>query len=56
MAHLTDADLDSQLVDVTSVPLAELRDSRASELVTALEHLYDAAAFNTGSELQEQND
>jgi len=56
MAHLTDADLDSHLVDLTAVPLAELRESRVSELVTALEHLYDAAAYNTGSELQEQND
>jgi hypothetical protein len=56
MANLTDADLDSQLVDLTSVPLSELRGSRASELVTALEHLYDAAAYNTGSELQDQRD
>jgi hypothetical protein len=56
MANLTDADLDSQLVDVTSVPLGELRESRSAELVTALEHLYAAAAHNTGSELQEQND
>ena len=56
MAQLTDADLDSQLVDLTAVPLVELRESRASELVTALEQLYDAAAYNTGSELQDQQD
>ena len=56
MANLTDADLDSHLVDLTSVPLAEIRELRASELVTAMEHLYEAAAYNTGSELQEQND
>ena len=55
MANLTDADLDSQLVDLTSVPLAELRDMRTSELVTALEHIYEAAAYNTGNELQGQN-
>jgi hypothetical protein len=55
MANLTDADLDSQLVDLTSVPLAELRDMRTSELVTALERLYEAAAYNTGNELQGQN-
>ena len=54
MANLTDADLDSQLVDLTSVPLAELRDMRTSELVTALEDLYEAAAWNTGNELQGQ--
>ena len=56
MAHLTDADLDSQLVDLTSVPLAELRDMRTSALITALEHLYEAAAHNTGNELQKQVD
>lgn len=56
MAHLTEADLDSQLVDLTAMPLSELRGLRTSELVTALEHLYDAAAYNTGNELQGQKD
>lgn len=54
MANLTDADLDSQLVDLTSVPLADLRDLRTSELVTALEQLYRTAEWNTGNELQTQ--
>jgi hypothetical protein len=56
MANLTDADLDSQLVDLTTVPLAELRDLRTSELVTALDQLYRAAEWNTGNELQEKKD
>lgn len=56
MATLTDADLDSRLVDLTSVPLAELRDLSTSALTTALERVYEAAAYTTGSELQDQND
>jgi FXSXX-COOH protein len=55
MANLTDADLDSHLVDLTEVPLAELRDMRTSALVAALQNLYEAAAYNTGNELQGQN-
>jgi hypothetical protein len=55
MANLTDADLDSQVVDLTLVPLAELRELRTSELVIALEHLYEAAEWNTGNELQGQD-
>jgi hypothetical protein len=54
MANLTNADLDSRLVDLTAVPLAELRDLRTSALVTALDHLYEVAAYNTGNELQGQ--
>jgi hypothetical protein len=55
MTQLTDADLDSQLVDLSSVPLTELRDLRTTELVTALEQVYEAAVWNTGNELQIQN-
>jgi hypothetical protein len=55
MAHLTEADLGSQLVDLTTVPLAELRDLTTSELVSALERTYSAAAFITGNELQDQD-
>jgi hypothetical protein len=54
VANLTDADLDSQLVDLTTVSLAELRDLTTSSLVEALERAYAAAEFNTGNELQEQ--
>jgi FXSXX-COOH protein len=54
MAQLTDADLDSQLVDLTTVPLADLRDLRTSALVAALEQVYETAAWNTGNELQDQ--
>lgn len=54
MANLTDADLESQLVDLTTVSLAELRDLTTSTLVDALERTYAAAEFNTGNELQEQ--
>ncbi|MFI7678074.1 hypothetical protein [Actinophytocola sp. NPDC049390] len=56
MAHLTDADLDSQLVDLTAVPLAELRELRSSELVTALDQLYRTAEWHTGNELQGKQD
>jgi hypothetical protein len=55
MASLVDADLDSRLVDLTTVPLAELRDLSTSELVEALERTYAAAEFTTGNEVQEQN-
>jgi hypothetical protein len=54
MANLTDADLDSELVDLTGVPLGELRQLPSSELVEALERTYTLAVFNTGDELQEQ--
>ena len=54
MANLTDADLDSQLVDLTDFPLGELRDLTSSALVEALENIYALAASNTGNELQEQ--
>lgn len=54
MANLTDADLDSHLVDLTEVPLADLRELRTTELVTALERLYEAAVHNTGEERQVQ--
>lgn len=56
MANLTEADLGSQLVDLTTVPLAELRDLTTSELVAALDRTYYAAAHITGNELQEQDD
>lgn len=55
MPTLTDADLDSALVDVTTVPLAELRTLSTSALVAALERTYAAAEFTTGNEVQEQN-
>jgi hypothetical protein len=54
MANLAEADLGSQLVDLTLVPLTELRDLTTSELVAALERTYAAAEHNTGNELQEQ--
>lgn len=54
MAHLTDADLDSPVVDLTAVPLAELRTLNTSVLVAALERLYDAAEHVTGDEVQVQ--
>jgi hypothetical protein len=56
MANLTDADLDSQLVDLADVPLVELRTLATSELVDALERAYAVAEFTTGNELQEQDD
>jgi hypothetical protein len=55
MPTLTDADLDSALVDLTTVPLAQLRTLTTSALVEALEHTYAAAEFTTGNEVQEQN-
>jgi hypothetical protein len=55
MTNLTHADLDSQLVDLTDVPLAELRGFTSSELVDALERTYAAAEFTTGNEAQIQN-
>jgi hypothetical protein len=54
MMNVTDADLDSELVDLTTVPLDELRSLTTSALVNALERTYAAAEFNTGNELQEQ--
>lgn len=56
MANLTDADLDSELVDLTAVPLGELRDLTSSELLAALERTYALAAFITGAELQDQKE
>jgi FXSXX-COOH protein len=55
MPTLTDADLDSALVDLTTVPLAELRTLSTSALVEALERAYETAEFTTGNEVQEQN-
>jgi FXSXX-COOH protein len=54
VANLTDADLGSQLVDLTDLPLGELRNLTSSALVEALENIYALAAFNTGNELQDQ--
>jgi hypothetical protein len=54
MANLTDADLDSQVVDVTTVPLAELRTLSTSELVDALGQMYVTAKRVTGCEAQVQ--
>lgn len=56
MANLTDADLDSQLVDLADVPLDELRSLATSELVEALERAYAVAAYTTGTEMQDQED
>jgi hypothetical protein len=55
MPMLTDADLDSTLVDLTTIPLAELRTLRTSALVEALDHAYAAAEHTTGNEVQDQN-
>jgi hypothetical protein len=55
MTNVTHADLDSELVDLTAVPLAELRDLTTSALIEALERTYAAAEFTTGNELQDQN-
>jgi hypothetical protein len=54
MQNLLEADLDSPLLDLTTVPLAELRTLNSSALVDALERTYAAAAFTTGNELQDQ--
>lgn len=56
MANLTDADLDSQLVDLTDIPLGELRTLTTSALTTALRRMYADAEFITGNELQDQKD
>ena len=55
MPTLTDADLDSTLVDLTTVPLAELRTFSSSALAAALAQAYEAAEVNTGNEVQDQN-
>jgi FXSXX-COOH protein len=52
--NLLEADLNSPLIDLTTVPLAELRTLSTSALVEALERTYAAAEYNTGNELQEQ--
>lgn len=54
MTTLTDADLDSDLVDLTAVSLDELRNLQTSALANALQRTYADTAFNTGDELQEQ--
>jgi hypothetical protein len=54
MANLTDADLESQLVDLTTVSLADLRVLSTSALLEALAQTYAAAEFTTGKELQDQ--
>ena len=54
MANLTDADLDSHVVDLTEVSLAELRTLTTSALVEALDRMYAAAEHTTGSETQAQ--
>ncbi|MFL6123519.1 FxSxx-COOH cyclophane-containing RiPP peptide [Actinophytocola sp.] len=54
MANLTDADLDSHIVDLTAVPLAELRTLNSSALADALERMYATAEHVTGSEVQVQ--
>jgi FXSXX-COOH protein len=56
MANLTDADLDSHVVDLTAVPLAELRTLHTSALVEALEQIYATAEHVTGDEVQIQVD
>jgi hypothetical protein len=61
MANRTDAGLDpyspaltTTLVDLTTVPLDELRTLTTPALLEALERTYTQAEFNTGNELQEQ--
>jgi hypothetical protein len=50
------AGLDTELVDLTVVPLDELRSLTTPALTQALERAYAVAEFNTGNELQEQKD
>jgi hypothetical protein len=52
--NLLEADLNSPLIDLTTVPLAELRTLSTSALVEALERTYATAAITTGNELQDQ--
>ena len=56
MTNLTHADLDSELIDLTAISLAELRDLNTSALVAALERTYAAAEFTTGDERQVQSE
>lgn len=56
MANLTDADLDSHVVDLTEVSLAELRTLTTSALLEALDRMYTVAEHTTGSETQVQVD
>lgn len=61
MANRTDAGLGpyptglvTDLVDLTVVPLDELRSLTTPALTEALQHAYAVAEFNTGNEQQEQ--
>lgn len=56
MTNLTHADLDSELIDLTAIPLAELRGLTTSALVEALERTYAAAELTTGDERQDQKE
>lgn len=55
MANLTDADLTSEMIDLTMFSLTELRDLTTPDLTAALNRTYALAEFNTGNELQDQN-
>jgi hypothetical protein len=55
MTTLTNADLISDLVDLTAIPLDDLRNLRTPALDVAIRHTYEHAAFNTGNERQEQD-
>ena len=54
MANITEAELGSRLVDVTTVSLYELRSLNTSTLVEALDRAYLAAEVDAGNDLQEQ--
>ena len=54
MTTLTTADLTSNLVDLTTIPLTALRELDDPALVRAIELTYENAALNTGNELQDQ--
>lgn len=51
---LTSEDLTSGLVDLTAVPMDELRDLRTPALAVAIRRTLENAAFTTGNELQDQ--
>lgn len=47
-------DLPSDLVDLTAIPLDELRDLRTPALAHAIQRIYERAAISAGREIQEQ--
>jgi hypothetical protein len=47
-------DLNSELVDLSTVPLDELRHLRTPALELAIQHVYENAANTAGGEVQDQ--